>query len=91
MCLRWVADPPFSIPRQLLVFVIAIDNFLEVSVLYKQTTVNFYKNHIENTILRVSDNMKLTRSVRAHFCDYELSYRSMYESQLVFFEKEIKL
>ena len=69
-------------------FVIAIDNFLEVSVLYKQTTVNFYKKHIENVTLQVSDNMELTRSVRAQFCEYELSFRPMYENQLGFFEEE---
>ena len=69
----WVAEPPFSIPRQLLVFIIAIENLPEVSVRYKQTTVDFYENHIENKTLQVSDNMELSRSVRAQFCDYELS------------------
>ena len=86
-CFGWVADPPFSIPRQLLVFIIAIKNLPEVSVLYNQTTVDFYKNNIENKTLQVSDNMDLSRSVRAQFCDYELSYRPMYESQLGFFEE----
>ena len=87
----WVADPPFSIPRQLLVFIIAIENLPEVSVPYKQTTVDFYKNRIENTNLQVSDNMELSRSVREQFCDYELSYRPMYENQLGFFEEEREL
>ena len=87
-CFGWVAEPPFSIPRQLLVFIIAIENLPEVSVPYKQTTVDFYENHIENKTLQVSDNMELSRSVRAQFCDYELSYRPMYENQLGFFEEE---
>ena len=90
-CYGWVADPLFSIPRQLLVFIVAIENLPEVSVPYKQTTVDFYKNHIENTNLQVSDNMELSRSVCEKFCDYELSYRSMYENQLVFFEEEREL
>ena len=81
-CFGWVAEPPFSIPRQLLVFIIAIENMPEVSVPYKQTTVDFYENHFENTTLQVSDNRELSRSVRAQFCDYELSYRPMYENQL---------
>ena len=87
-CYGWVADPPFSIPRQLLVFIIAIENLPEVSVPYKQTTVDFYKNRIENTNLQVSDNMELSRSVREQFCDYELSYRPMYENQLGFLRRE---
>ena len=90
-CYSWVADPPFWIPRQLLVFIIAIENLPEVSVPDKQTTVGFYKNHIENTNLRVSDNMELSRSVREQFCDYELSYRPMYENQMGFFEEEREL
>ena len=90
-CYGWVADPAFSIPRQLLVFIIAIENLPEVSVPYKQTTVDFYKNRIENTNLQVSDNMELSRSVREQFCDYELSYRPMYENQLRFFEEEREL
>ena len=69
-CFGWVAEPPFSIPRQLLVFIIAIENLPEVSVPYKQTIVDFYENHIENKTLQVSDNMELSRSVRAQFCDY---------------------
>ena len=89
-CFGWVAEPPFSIPRQLLVFIIAIENLPEVSVPYKQTTVDFYENHIENKTLQVSDNMELSRSVRAQFCD-ELSYRPMYENQLGFFEEEREL
>ena len=32
--------------------------------------------------------MKLRRSVRAQFCDYELSYRSIYENQLGVYEEE---
>ena len=90
-CFGWVAEPPFSIPRQLLVFIIAIENLPEVSVPYKQTIVDFYENHIENQTLQVSDNMELSRSVRAQFCDYELSYRPMYENQLGFFEEEREL
>ena len=90
-CFGWVAEPPFSIPRQLLVFIIAIENLPEVSVRYKQTTVDFYENHIENKTSQVSDNMELSRSVRAQFCDYELSYRPMYENQLGFFEEEREL
>ena len=90
-CCGWVADPPFSIPRQLLVFIIAIEILPEVSVPYKETIKDFYENHIENTTLQVSDNMKLSRSVRAQFCDYELSYRPMYENQLGFFEDEREL
>ena len=35
--------------------------------------------------------MELSRSVRAQFCDYELSYRPMYENQLGFFEEEREL
>ena len=87
----WVAEPPFSIPRQLLVFIIAIENMPEVSVPYEQTTVDFYENYFENTTLQVSDNMELSRSVRAQFCDYELSYRPMYENQLGYFEEEREL
>ena len=90
-CYGWVADPSFSIPRQLLVFIVAIENLPEVSVPDKQTTVDFYKNHIENTKLQVSDNMELSRLVREQFCDYELSYRPMYENQLGFFEEEREL
>ena len=86
-CFGWVADPPFSIPRQLLVFIIAIENLPEVSVPYKETAKDCYENHIENTTLHVSDNMELSRSVRAQYCDYELSYRPMYENQLGFFEE----
>ena len=90
-CFGWVADPPFSITRQLLVFIITIETLPEVSVPYKQTTVDFYKNHIENKTLQISDNMELSRSVRAQFCDYELSYRPMSENQLGFFEEEREL
>ena len=32
--------------------------------------------------------MDLSRSVRAQFCDYELSYIPMHENQLGFFEEE---
>ena len=63
----------------------------EVSVPYEETTKDFYENHIENTTLQVSDNMELSRSVRAQFCDYELSYRPMYKNQLGFFEDEREL
>ena len=87
-CFGTVTDPPFSILRLLLVLKIAIENWPEVSVPYKQTTVNFYKNHNENTTLYVSDNMELSISVRAQFCDYELSYRPMFENQPGFFEEE---
>ena len=66
-CFGWVADPPFSIPRQLLVFIIAIENLPEAAVPYEQTTVDVYKNHIENKTLQVSDNMELSRSVREQF------------------------
>ena len=90
-CLGWVADPPFSIPRQLLVCIIAIEDLPEVSVLYKKTTVDFYKYHIENKTLQISDNMELNRSALAQFCIYELSYRPMYENQLAFFEEEREL
>ena len=90
-CFGWVADPPFSIPRQLLVFINAIENLPDVSVPYKQTTVDFYKIHNENTTLQVSDTMELSRSVRAQFCDYELSYRAIHENQRVFFEEEREL
>ena len=45
-----VADPPFSFPRLLLVFIFAIEKLPEVSVPYKQTTVNFYKNHKETQL-----------------------------------------
>ena len=38
-----VADLLLSIPRQLLVFINAIENLPEVSVPYEQTTVDFYK------------------------------------------------
>ena len=35
--------------------------------------------------------MELSRSVRAQFCDYELSYRPMYQNQLGFSEeRELK-
>ena len=91
-CFGRVADPPFSIPRQLLVFIVAIENLPEVSVPYKQTTVDFYKNHHnENTTLQVSDTMELSRSVRAQFCDYELSHRAIHENQRGFFEEEREL
>ena len=90
-CFGWVADPPFSTPRQLLVFIIAIENLPEVSVPYEETTKDFYENHIEITTSQVSDNMELSRSVRAQFCDYELSYRPMYENQLGFLEDEREL
>ena len=87
----WVADPPFSIPWQLMVFFIAMENLPEPSVPYKQTTVDFYKNHNKNIILHVSDNIVLSRSVRTQFCDYELSYRPMYENEMGFFEVEKQL
>ena len=32
--------------------------------------------------------MELSISVRAQFCDYELSYRPMFENQLGFFDDE---
>ena len=83
-----VADPPFSIPRQLLVFIIAFENLPEVSVPYKLKTIDFYKNRNENTTLHVSDETQLSRSVSAQFCDFELSFRPMYENQLGFFEEE---
>ena len=35
--------------------------------------------------------MDLSRSVPAQFCDYELSFRSMHENQLGFFEEEREL
>ena len=35
--------------------------------------------------------MELSRSVRAQFCDYDLSHRLMYEIQLAFFEEERQL
>ena len=63
----------------------------EVSDPYKQTTVDFYKNHIENKTLQISDNMEISRSVHAQLCDYELSYRPTYENQLGFFEEEGEL
>ena len=90
-CFGWVADPPFSIPRQLLVFIIAIENLPDVSIPYKQTTVDFYKNHIENKTLQLTDNMELSRSVRAQFCDFELSYRPMYKNQWVFLRRKENL
>ena len=90
-CFGWVADLPFSIPRQLLVFIIAIENLPEVSIPYKQTTVDFYTNHVKNKTLQISDNIELIRSVRAQFCDYELSYRPIYKNQLGFFEEEREL
>ena len=65
----WVADPLFSIQRQLLVFINAIEILPEVSVKYEQTTVDFYKNHNETTTLHVSVYMELSRSVLAEFCD----------------------
>ena len=34
--------------------------------------------------------MELIRSLRAQFCDYELSYRPMYENQLFVEEKQLK-
>ena len=52
-CFGWVADPPFSVPRQLLVFIIAIENLPEVSVPCKETTKDFYENHIESTLHKV--------------------------------------
>ena len=35
--------------------------------------------------------MELSRFVRGHFCDYELSYRPMYKNLLGFFEQEREL
>ena len=35
-CFGWVADPPFPIPRQLLVFIVAIETLPEVFVPYKR-------------------------------------------------------
>ena len=35
--------------------------------------------------------MELSRFVRGHFCDSELSYRPMYENLLGFFEQEREL
>ena len=35
--------------------------------------------------------MELSRLVCAQYCDYELSYRAMYENQLEFFEEEREL
>ena len=70
-CFGWVADLPFSVPRQLLVFIVAIETLPEVSVPYKQTTVDFYKNHNKNPTLHVSDNMELNRSVRGNNCVWQ--------------------
>ena len=66
----WVADLLFSIPRQPLVFINAIENLPEVSVPYEQTSVDFYKNHNETTTLHVPVYLELRRSVRAEFCDH---------------------
>ena len=78
-CFGLVADPPFSFPRQFLVFIITIKNWPEVSVPWKETILDLYKNHSKNTFLHVSDNVDLSRSFPAQFCDYELSYRPKYE------------
>ena len=86
-CLGWVADPPLSIPRQLLVFIIAIENLPEVSLQHKMKTAEFYKNHNENTTLQVSDNMELSRAVSAQLFDHEFSYRPMYENQQGFLRR----
>ena len=67
-----------------------MENLPEVSVPYKETTVDFYKNYIENKALQISDNKELSRSVRARFCDYELSYRQC-KNQLGYFEEEREL
>ena len=48
----WVADPLFSILRQLLVFIIAIENLPEVSVLNKQTTVDFEEPQRKHSFAR---------------------------------------
>ena len=40
-CIGWVVVCSFSIPRQLLVFIIAIEILTEVSVPYKKTIVDF--------------------------------------------------
>ena len=80
-CFGWVANPPFSCPRKLLVFIVAIEKMnSEVYVTYKQTTVDFCKNHNKNTFLHVSDNMELSRLIGEQFCDYELFHRTMNEN-----------
>ena len=58
MCFGWVANHLFSIPRQLLVFIIAFETLPEGSVPSKQTTLDFYNNHNDSTILHFSDNME---------------------------------
>ena len=87
-CFSRIVDFPFAILRQLLVFIISIENLPEVSVIYKKTIVGFHNNRNENTISQVSDNMELNRLVRAQFSDYELSCRPMYGNQSGFFEKK---
>ena len=90
-CFGLVADPPFSIPRQLLVFIITIKNWLEVTVPWKKTVLDRYKNHSKNTFLHVSDNVDLSRSFCAQFCDYELSYTAKYEKKYSFLRRKGKL
>ena len=44
-CFGWVADPPFSIPRQLLVFIIAIENLPEVYSIQTDNCILLQKPH----------------------------------------------
>ena len=88
-CFSRIVDFPFLNLRQFLVFIITIANLPEVSVLHKNTIVDFHNNRNENTTSQVSDNIEFNRSVSAQFCDYELSCRPMYGNQSGFFcEKE---
>ena len=90
-CFGWVADPPFLIPRQLL------SSLLQSRVCLKSqyhTNRKLYRllqepqRKYNFTRLRQHE---LSRSVRAQFCDCELSYRPMHENQLSFFEEKRQL
>ena len=52
-CYGWVADPPFSIPRQLLVFISAIENLPEVYVPYKHNCRLLQKPHRKHKLASV--------------------------------------
>ena len=52
------------------------------------TCLSWYR---ANTSLLVTDNMELSRVERAHFRDYELSYKPMFENQLGAFHQAREL
>ena len=82
---EWKVEPMMVLPRILLENVTAIRLTDEVSLDYKQFVVDFYQNRQTDLQLQVSDKTPLSRAVRAHFCDYQLSCHHLYENQEGFF------